>query len=317
VIDIKLEDIKRIMVVGAGTMGHSIAQTYATAGYDVDLVDLNKDTLDHALEMMESNLHTLADANQINRDSITSILDRIHPSVNIKTVARDVDLAVEAVNEQREVKAKLFKLLENICKEDTIFASNTSGINVFKLAKIKNPGRMVIHHWFAPPHIIPLVEIVPSRKTSAETIEISKSLLKKLGKIPVVLKKFINSFIVNKIQNALTSVVYELLLRNVTTVQDLDLAIKASLGIRLPIVGVVQTQDFTGLDLVSDIAKSLGKIVPNFIKNCVEQGNLGAKTGKGLYDYGERSEIEITKKRDILYLKNLQNLEKIDAFKPI
>ena len=90
-----------------------------------------------------------------------------------------------------------------------------------------------------------------------------------------------------------------------------------SLGIRLPIVGVVQTQDFTGLDLVSDIAKDLGKDVPDLIKNNVEQGNLGAKTGKGLYDYGGRTEIEITKKRDSLYIKNLENLEKIDAFNPI
>ena len=106
-------------------------------------------------------------------------------------------------------------------------------------------------------------------------------------------------------------------MRKVSTVEDIDLAIKTSLGIRLPIVGVIQTQDFTGLDLVADITKDLGKIPPDLIKNNVEQGNLGAKTGKGFYDYGGRSEMEITKKRDSKYIKNLINLEEIDAFKPI
>ena len=305
------------MVVGSGTMGHSIAQTYAQAGYEIDLVDLDKNRLEHALEMMKSNLETLADSDRIDKNSIPSILDRIYPNTNIESVAGNADLIIEAINEQRDLKARLFMYLDNICKEDAIIASNTSGINIFNIAKIKNPRRLVIQHWFAPPHIIPLVEIVPGRKTSSETIDISVAVLKKIGKIPVVLKKFINSFIVNKIQNALTPVVYELLMRNVATVEDIDLAIKASLGIRLPIVGLIQTQDFTGLDLVADIAKSLGKEPPNLIKDKVEQGNLGAKTGKGFYDYGGRTETEITKKRDGLYLKNLENLEKMGAFNPI
>ena len=305
------------MVVGSGTMGHSIAQTYAQAGYEIDLIDLDKNKLDHALEMMKSNLETLADFDRIDKNSISLILERIHPNTNIESVAGNADLIIEAVNEQRDLKGKLFMHLEEICKKDAIIASNTSGINVFNLAKLENPERLVIHHWFAPPHIIPLVEIVPGRKTSSDVIDISVAILKKIGKVPVVLKKFIKSFIVNRIQNVLTPVVYELLMRSVATVEDIDLAIKASLGIRLPIVGLVQTQDFTGLDLVADIARSLGKEPPNLIKNKIEQGNLGAKTGKGFYDYGGRTEIEINKKRDGLYLKNLDNLEKIDAFNPI
>lgn len=315
--NINLEDIKQVVVIGAGTMGHSIAQVYAQAGYSIELVDLDQKQLDYALKMIESNFNTLLEFNRVEKEAIPSILNRIKTNANLESAAINADLVVEAVNEQKEIKAKVFKILEENCREDTIFASNTSGIDIFRVAKIKNPGRLIIHHWFAPPHIIPLVEIVPGRKTSSETIDVSIGLLKKIGKTPVVLKKFIKSFIVNKIQNALTPVVYELLMRNVATVEDIDLAIKSSLGVRLPIVGVCQTQDFTGLDLVVDVAKDLGKDIPDLIKNNIEQGNLGAKTGKGLYDYGGRTEIEITKERDRLYLKNLKNLEEIDAFKPI
>jgi len=137
-----------------------------------------------------------------------------------------------------------------------------------------------------------------------------------LGKKPVVLKKYIDSYIVNRIQNAISGVVFELLLRRIATPEMIDTAIKHSLGIRLPIVGVVQTMDFTGLDLISDITKSKG-IEVSLIKDKVDQNHLGAKTSRGFYDYGDLSEGEILKKRDRQYLKILSHLEKTDAFQPI
>ncbi len=315
---VKIEDkaIHRVLVVGAGTMGHSIAQVYATAGIEVNLVDTNKDILDRAMNLIKSNLNTLAEFERVKSKEISEIINRINPSTNLKDAAQNVEFVVEAVSEIPVLKEKIFSQLDDYCSENTILASNTSSLDIFKIVKVRNPERLVIQHWFAPPHIIPLVEIVPSRKTSKETVEVSVKLMERLGKKPVVLKKFIESFIVNKIQGAISGAVFELLFKKITTPEAIDAAIKYSLGIRLPIVGIVQTMDFTGLDLLSDIMKSRNIENP-LISDKVEQGHLGAKSGKGFYDYNGQSEEEILKKRDRKYLKILEYLEKINAFAPI
>jgi len=311
-----LNDIKHILVVGAGTMGHSIAQVYSTAGFEVDLVDLRQETLDHAIKLITSNLETLAEFNRVSIDNIPSIIKRINTTTNLGDVAPKADLVIEAVYEDLKIKGEIFSQLDKFCSENAILASNTSGLDVFRVAKVKNLERVVIHHWFAPPHIIPLVEVVKGRNTSPEIIDFSVKLLEKLGKQPIVMKKFARSFIVNKIQSSISATVYELIMRKLATPEQIDLAIKTSLGIRLPIVGVVQTQDFTGLDLVVDVARSLGKENP-LVQEMVDRGDLGAKSGKGFYDYGGRTEEEILRKRDKLYLKMLDHLEKIKAFERI
>ncbi len=312
------KDIKRVLIVGAGTMGHSIAQVYAQGGIDVNLVDTSQERLDHAVDLIKFNLDTLVEFGKLSNEQISAVVSRIHPSTDLEVSAKGVGLVVEAVNEVPEVKEKVFSQLNDFCAEDTILASNTSTLDVFKITKkvVKSPERLMIQHWFAPPHIIPLVEIVPGRKTSKEVVETSVKLLEKLGKKPVVLQKFSEAFIVNAIQNAIGGIVFSLLLRKIATPESIDTAIKHSLGIRLPIVGVVQTLDFTGLDLVSDILKSKGLGV-SIIDEKVEKGHLGAKSGKGLYDYSGKSEKEILKKRDGLYLKMLDHLEKSNAFEPV
>ena len=309
-------EIKEVLVIGAGTMGHSIAQVYAHAGIEVNLVDINQDALDRAMNLIKSNLNTLTEFKRVNTNEIPNILDHIHPSTDLPNAAKKADLVVEAVSEVPDLKAKIFSQLSEYCSEDTILASNTSSLDIFRIVKVKRPERLVIQHWFAPPHIIPLVEIVPGRKTSKEVVELSVKLLEKIGKKPVVLKKFIDQFIVNKIQNAIGGVIFELLIKRIANPETIDAAIKYSLGIRLPIVGVIQTLDFTGLDLIYDILKSRGTEL-SLITDKVEQGHLGAKTGQGFYDYGGKSEEEILKKRDRLYLKMLDHLEKINAFESV
>ena len=314
-----IEDITRVLVIGAGTMGHSIAQLYAQAEFEVDLVDLNEKVLDHAMQLVKSNLPVLAEFGRVNSEDIPEIINRIHISTNLAETAPKADLVVEAVTEVPDLKQKLFLQLDDFCSEEVIIASNTSGLDVFKLAKsikMKKISRLIIHHYYAPPHIIPLVEVASGRRTSKDLTELSVDLLKKLGKKPIVMKKFSPAFIVNKIQNALGPVVFMLLAQGIATVEQIDLAIKTSLGIRLPIVGGVQTYDFTGLDLVLDVGRNLGRDNP-VVAPMVEQGNLGAKTGKGFYDYGGRSEEEILNKRDRQYLRMLEHLENINAFEPI
>ena len=313
----ELDKIKRILVVGAGTMGHAIAQVYATAGFEVDLVDLNQEVLDNAMNKIKTNLFLLVEYKHVKSGEISNILNRIHPSTDLKVAAQNCDLVLEAVSEDRNVKREVFSQLNEFCSEDIILASNTSELNIFNVAKVKNPKRLVIHHWFHPPYIIPLVEIVAGRKTSSEVIDISFNIIKKIGKKPLILKKFTNAFVVNKIQQAINSAVFVLLIKGIASPEEIDMAIKNTLGIRLPFAGVVQNLDFVGLDVVNDIIKNMGGMDLVLLKDKVDKGQLGAKTSIGFYDYQGRTEEEILTKRDKLYLQMLDYLKKMNAFEPI
>jgi 3-hydroxybutyryl-CoA dehydrogenase len=304
----ELDKIKRILVVGAGTMGHAIAQVYATAGFEVDLVDLNQEALDNAMNKIKSNLSLLVEYKHVKSGEISNILNRIHPSTDLKVATQNCDLVLEAVSEDRNIKREVFSQLDEFCSEDIILASNTSELNIFNIAKVKNPKRLVIHHWFHPPYIIPLVEIVAGRKTSSEVIDISFKLLEKVGKKPLILKKFTNAFVVNKIQQAINSAVFALLIQGIASPEEIDMAIKNSVGIRMPFAGVAQNLDFVGLDVVYDIIKNMGMDLV-LLKE--------AKTSIGFYDYQGRTEEEILTKRDKLYLQMLDYLKKMNAFEPI
>jgi 3-hydroxybutyryl-CoA dehydrogenase len=309
-------DVKRAVVVGAGVMGHSMAHVFAQAGIEVNLVDLDETVLEHAMDLMKANLETLAEFERVRGDDIPEILARIHLSTDLAGGAQGVDFAVEAVSEVPDIKREVFSQLDQFSPRDTVIASNTSSLDIFSLAQITRPERLVVAHWFAPPHIIPLVEVVPGPETSQEVVELTANLMKRLGKKTVIMKEFVPAFIVNRIQHSIAGAVWEMLEKGWATAEEIDLAVKSSLGIRLPVVGVVQTSDFTGLDLIYDIMKGRGSVSP-LVKEMVDMGHLGVKTSKGLYDYGGRSDVEILKKRDRRYLKLLDYLEKIKAFEPI
>ena len=310
------KNVKRVAVIGAGVMGHSIAQVFAQAGILVQLVDLKNDLLVHALKLVKSNLQTLADCGRVSPQKIPAILDRIHPTIDLAAAVREVDFVLEAVAEIPKVKKKVFAQLEAACPENVVLASNTSGLEIFKIIEVKNPSRLVVTHWFAPPHIIPLVEVVPGPATAPDVLQFAAGLMERIGKKPLVMKQFVQRFIVNRVQNAIVRTVLEMITNGWATPEQIDLAVKTSLGIRLPIVGVVQSLDFTGLNLIHDMTKGTETENP-LIEEKVRQGHLGVTTSKGIYDYGGRSEEEILRKRDLLYLKMLDFLEGLEVFKPV
>ncbi len=308
--------LRTVLVVGAGVMGHSIAQVFAQAHIDVNLVDLDEGKLTHAMTLIQANLDQFADYGRVPVKEIPEIMACIHPSTDLAAAAKDAGFCVEAVSEVPEVKQRVFSQLDEFCKPNTILASNTSTLNIFQIARVKRPERLIVAHWFAPPHIIPLVEVAPGPNTKPEIVIFTAALMQRLGKKPLVLKRFVPSLLVNRIQNAIARAVWEMLEKGWATPEQIDLAVKASLGIRLPIVGVVQSLDFTGLDLAADIMRVYGAVSP-VVAEKIEQGHLGAKTSKGMYDYGGRSEEEILAARDRKYLKMLELLERIQAFDPI
>ncbi|MFW9878156.1 MAG: 3-hydroxyacyl-CoA dehydrogenase family protein, partial [Candidatus Thorarchaeota archaeon] len=294
-----LNEIEHVVVVGAGTMGHAIAQVYAQHGFMVDLVDKNLKALERANKLIKSNLTLLAELEKISSKNLPRILNNINFTSDLESSAQKADLVVEAVNEIANIKKELFEKLNKNCREDTILVSNTSGLNIYEIADVKNPERLIIHHWFCPAYILPLVEIVPGLKTSKEVIDVSVGLMEKLGKKPLVMKEYVESFIVNRIQRVIFVQVYEMLQKGWATPEQIDFAVKTIIGVRFPVQGVVQSQDFTGLELILDKQKEfkMNKRYPQ-VENLVKQGYLGVRTGKGFYDYHNRNEIEIFKKRD-------------------
>jgi 3-hydroxybutyryl-CoA dehydrogenase len=311
-----VKGVEKVLVAGAGVMGHSIAQVFAQAGMEVNLLDLNDRALERAMDLVKSNLWTLAAFGRVPEDDIPAITGRIHLFTHLPSAAEGVHFAMETVSETTDAKRELFSQLDRHCPKDTVLASNTSSLDIFSIVKVGTPQRLVVAHWFAPPHIIPLVEVVPGPETLHEVVLFTAGLMERIGKRTVIMERFVPSFIVNRIQNSISRAVWEMLEKGWATPREIDLAVKLSLGIRLPIVGVVQTNDFTGLDLLRDIMSARGSVSP-LVEEKVKQGHLGAKTSRGIYDYGGRSEEEILRKRDERYLRLLDHLERIRAFDPI
>lgn len=295
--------IKRVLVVGAGTMGHSIAMVFAQGGYEVDLVDKKEDILAKSITLIRSNLRTLQRAKMATAESIPKILGRIHPSSSLEGAKR-ADLVVEAISEIPEAKRDLFQTLDRLCPKGTIFASNTSYLNVFRLAREVRPEKMLICHWYAPPHLIPLVDVVGGPGTSDMTIQTMKKVLLQLGKTPVVMKKFIPGYIVNRLQRAMAREIFYLLDGGYATAEEIDRAVKSSLGLRIPAVGVVQRYDYTGLDLALAFERNPSiRLVskerkPKTLSRLVKQGCLGVKSGRGFYDYTSKNIEDVLEKRD-------------------
>ncbi len=309
-----LNRIKRILIVGAGTMGHSIAMVFAQNGFETDLVDLKEEILERALNLIKSNLETLSKVKIIRSKEIPKILNRIHPSTSL-SIARRADLVLEAISEKPKAKKELFSSLDQICSPQTILASNTSYLNIFKIVKTQRPERVLITHWYAPPHLIPLVDVVKGPKTSPETVELVRKLLIKIGKKPLVMKKFIPGYIVNRLQRAMAREIFYLLDHQYALPEEIDHAVKWSLGIRIPIVGVVQRYDFTGLDLALTFEENPSiRLVsknrkPQTLIHLVQKGYLGVKTGRGFYDYSSRGMKEVIRERDLKMLGLLNFLK--------
>lgn len=308
--------ITNIAVVGAGTMGHALALIFAQNGYRVKLWSLYESELVRAMELIESALNSIIQSGYVQKREKESILDRVRPSTDLETVVSDAHFVLEAVSESPEIKKALFARLNTICSTSTCFASNTSGLNIYEIAEIDCPERLIITHWFSPPTLIPLVEIIPGPETSEEVISSTVALLEGIGKKTVRLKRFFPFFIVNRIQNAINEAVLEMIDNDWAEPAEIDMAVKCSLGIRLPVVGVVQSLDFAGLDLIHSVMQRNGKS-SEVIREKVSSGSLGAKSSKGFYDYQDRKESEIVRKRDDLYLRIRTCLDELCVFEPI
>ena len=319
------KDFKKIFVVGAGTMGHGIAQAFAQGGYQVSLFSRTRQTLDRAAALTKTSLDTLAEGGLVDREQIQIILDRIHPTQSLEEGTHEADLAIETVVENKDAKIEIFKQLDTLCPPRTLLASNTTFLNIYDFLETSRPDKILNMHWYTPPQIIPLVDVVKGLQTSDEDIKRVVQLLKKIGKKPVVFNKPATGYVVSRLQMALGREINYLLDNDYLSPEELDDAAKWGLAFRMMVVGVVQRYDFGGLDLSIKFAETPSAQAlatpldykPKKLYELFNHGHFGVKTGKGFYDYQGKSEAEVCRNRDIRLIKLLKAIQDIDLSSPV
>ena len=286
------EDIKKIAVLGAGTMGPGIAQTFAMGGYEVVMWTRSASTREKALASLKTSLTTFADEGEIQAEEIETILARIHFEQTVADCVKGADFVMETIVEKRDAKEELYAQLAEILPADVIVASNTSALNIFEVVPEKLLPQQIICHWYAPPQLIPLVEVVKSEQAPQEFADIAMKLLTKCGKTAVLMKKFIRGYIVNRLQQCLNREVFYLLDNGYCDAEAIDLAAKASFIPRAVVLGLLKRADFGGLDMTANNYRNHsytmpehGDEMPSSLAELVDAGNLGIKSGKGFYDY--------------------------------
>ena len=282
------KDIKRVAVIGSGTMGNGIAQVFAKTGYDVDLIDIEQELLDKALATIGRSLDRLIKKEKITEDDKKSVMARIHPATDLN-VAKEAHLVVEAITENLQAKLDIFAQLEVICPDNVIFASNTSSLPITKLAAAtKRPTQVIGMHFMNPVPVSKLIELIRGIATSDETYDLIEELSKELGKTPVRVNDF-PGFVANRILMPMINEAVYAHMEGVASIEAIDEVMK--LGMAHP-MGPLRLADFIGLDVCLSILEVLhdGLGDPKYhpcplLRKLVEAGYLGEKTGRGFYVY--------------------------------
>lgn len=284
-----MSDIKKVSVIGGGTMGNGIAHVFAMSGFEVTLVETKQEFLDKAINTIEKNLSRMVSKEKIKESDRNESLNRIHGTLNTSEGVKESDIIVEAIPENFELKQKVFKEIDSAAPQDAILASNTSSISITKLAAVTNrPDKFIGMHFFNPVPVMKLVEVINGLETSEETCQTVLKLAEKLGKVPVPANDspgFVSNRVLMPMINEAIFCVHE----GVATPENVDQVM--TLGMAHP-MGPLRLADFIGLDVCLDILNVLyeGFKDPKYrpcplLVKMVDAGNLGNKTGEGFFNY--------------------------------
>lgn len=283
------QPLKKAAVLGAGSMGHGIAQLLVMTGTEVTMVDINDDILGKARQKIQWSLEKFVEKRTIRKEDAEAALARLHTTTSMDEAFKDADLIVEAAPENLEMKKKLFAQIDRIAPKHAILGSNTSTLSITELGKVTSrPDKVVGLHFFNPPQMMPLLEIIKGAQTSEETTKFALDLAKKLGKTPVLVKKDVRGFIVNGILAAVFNEAFWAVDRKEATRDEIDSAMKYRAGFPM---GIFELADFVGLDILDSVAKEMEEAFGARAKACaiyqplVQAGKLGQKTGEGFYSW--------------------------------
>jgi len=284
-------EIKNITVLGSGIMGHGIAQVSAMAGYNVVLRDIEQPFLDKAMEKIKWSLDKLVSKEKISENERDEIFSRIKPIVDLKDAVHDCDLVIEAVPEIMELKKKVYAELDKVASDQVVFASNTSTLPITEIANtISRPKKFIGIHFFNPPQLMKLVEVIPGQETSDDITNLTINFVKSVNKIPVTCRKDVPGFIVNRLFIPLVHEACYVMERQKIQQTEIDSAVKFKLGFPM---GIFELADFTGLDVIHKATVEMHvrdkKVISPHpkIEQLFNEKKLGQKSGEGFYKYSD------------------------------
>lgn len=282
----------RIGILGAGLMGHGIAQVFALAGHPVRVYD--------PMEAARASLRDRIRTNLRDLDQDQGAADRVDPAATIAEAVRDADFVVEAALEDLAVKQKLFADVEQHARKDAILASNTSVIPITSIMQdVADGSRTVGTHWWNPPFLVPLVEVIATDRTSQATLDTTMELHRSIGKVPALVKKDVPGFIGNRLQHALWREAIALVETGVCDARTVDTVIKASFGRRLAVLGPLENADLVGIDLTRAIHRTVLPAIDSrpfaspYLDKLISEGKLGMKSGEGFRTWTAEEQAEL------------------------
>jgi 3-hydroxybutyryl-CoA dehydrogenase len=292
-----------VAVFGAGTMGHALALVFALGGHSVRLTDSNPDTLARAPALMATALATLRESGETDWTD-GHLAQAVTRHATVAETLDGADLIVEAIVERPDAKRALFAEIDRLAPADAIIASNTSHLDIFPLVPPPRQARTLIAHWYTPPYLVDLVDLVGGEHTDPEVIATMREIVGAMGKVPVVMKKFIPGYVANRIQAAIGAEVQKLIDEGYADAKDIDDAVIHGLALRMPVVGVMAKADFTGLALHQELLKHRTYEPPpardrsETLDRLVAEGRTGVLAGRGYFDWGGRAPEELFRERD-------------------
>lgn len=311
----KCQDIDHIGILGAGLMGHGIAQVFASSGFRVNLFDADTASLRTAKDRIANNFKPFIGLNLAGPEDVETCLERVILSGSMKELCDGPQVIIEAISEDAGVKKKAYAEMEALTSPDTILSSNTSALSITEIGvDLRHRERFLGSHFWNPPHIIPCVEVIMGAFTATDVFETFYALMEKVNKVPVRVLQDVPGFLGNRLQHAMWREAIYLREKNIASAEDIDKVVKYGFGVRMSFIGPLETADLAGLGLTHDIQKYLfpdlnASPAPSpALGKLVAEGATGVRAGRGFYDWTPEKVRDIIARRDIVLLRILHEI---------